>query len=82
VVAAIVVAKVGTDYVNTRNRLPTWPALMLVVALGIGPWRAITPITPAALAGFTLESVIRVCIRPRRWHCCSIRGCDDDSPDP
>jgi len=36
VVVAIVVAKVGTDYFNTRNLLPTWPALMLVVALGLG----------------------------------------------
>jgi mannosyltransferase len=36
VVVAIIVAKVGTDYFNTRNLLPTWPALMLVVALGLG----------------------------------------------
>ena len=36
VVVAIVVAKVGTDYFNTRNLLPTWPALLLVVALGLG----------------------------------------------
>ncbi|HEX3830905.1 MAG TPA: glycosyltransferase family 39 protein [Solirubrobacteraceae bacterium] len=36
VAVAIIVAKVGTDYFNTRNLLPTWPALMLVVALGLG----------------------------------------------
>jgi mannosyltransferase len=39
-VMAIIVAKVGTDYFNTRNLLPTWPALMLVVALGLGAARA------------------------------------------
>jgi hypothetical protein len=33
---ALVIASVGTDYFNTRNLLPTWPALMLVVALGLG----------------------------------------------
>lgn len=40
VVLAIVVAAVGTDYVNTRNLLATWPGLMLVVALGLGVARA------------------------------------------
>ena len=40
VVVAIVVAKIGTDYFNTRNLLPTWPALMLVVATGLGVCRA------------------------------------------
>jgi uncharacterized membrane protein len=33
---AIVIAKIGTDYFNTRNLLPTWPALLLVVAIGLG----------------------------------------------
>jgi mannosyltransferase len=36
VAVAIIVAKIGTDYFNSRNLLPTWPALMLVVALGLG----------------------------------------------
>jgi mannosyltransferase len=40
IVVAVIVAKVGTDYFNTRNLLPTWPALMLVVALGLGASRA------------------------------------------
>jgi mannosyltransferase len=40
VVVAIIIAKIGTDYFNTRNLLPTWPALMLFVALGLGASRA------------------------------------------
>ena len=36
VAVAIIIATVGTDYFNTRNLLATWPALMLVVALGLG----------------------------------------------
>ena len=40
VLVALLVAAVGTDYFNTRNLLPTWPALMVVVALGLGVSRA------------------------------------------
>jgi mannosyltransferase len=36
ILVAVVIAKIGTDYFNTRNLLPTWPALMLVVAIGLG----------------------------------------------
>jgi mannosyltransferase len=36
ILVAIVIAKIGTDYFNTRNLLPTWPALLVVVALGLG----------------------------------------------
>jgi mannosyltransferase len=36
ILLAIVIAKIGTDYFNTRNLLPTWPALLVVVALGLG----------------------------------------------
>ncbi len=40
ILVAIVVASIGTDYFNTRNLLPTWPALMIVVAIGLGASRA------------------------------------------
>jgi mannosyltransferase len=40
VLVAIIVAKIGTDYFIARNLLPTWPALMLVVAIGLGVSRA------------------------------------------
>jgi hypothetical protein len=36
ILVAIGVATIGTDYFNTRNLLPTWPALLLVVAVGLG----------------------------------------------
>jgi mannosyltransferase len=37
---ALLAAGLGTDYVNTRNLLPSWPALALVVAGGFGAARA------------------------------------------
>jgi mannosyltransferase len=36
ILLAVVISKIGTDYFNTRNLLPTWPALLLVVAAGLG----------------------------------------------
>jgi 4-amino-4-deoxy-L-arabinose transferase-like glycosyltransferase len=46
VVLAFIVAAVVTDYFDTRNLLATWPALAVVVAIGLGaaragPWGAI-----------------------------------------
>ncbi len=58
-VVAIIVARVGTDYFNTRNLLPTWPALMLVVALGLGASRAGRP---GALGAALLVVVGLVCV--------------------
>ncbi len=40
VVLGILIAAVGTDYFNTRNLIPTWPALFLLVAAGLGAPRA------------------------------------------
>lgn len=40
IAVAVVVAVVATDYFNTRNLIATWPALMLVVAVGLGGARA------------------------------------------
>ncbi len=39
VAVAVVVALVGTDYFNTRNLLPTWPALAMVIAIGLAATR-------------------------------------------
>lgn len=40
VLLALLVSAVVTDYFNTRNLIPTWPALALVVAAGLGASRA------------------------------------------
>ncbi len=40
VVLAVLVAALLTDYFNTRNMLSTWPAAVLVVAIGLGCARA------------------------------------------
>lgn len=40
VLLALLIAAVGTDYVNTRNLLPSWPALVVVVATGFGSARS------------------------------------------
>jgi mannosyltransferase len=40
VAVAIVVAAGGSDYINSRNMLGTWPALALVVAAGLAVRRA------------------------------------------
>jgi mannosyltransferase len=37
---AIIVAAGGSDYINTRNMLATWPAFALVAAAGLGVRRA------------------------------------------
>lgn len=40
VIVALVVAVTVSDYFNTRNLMPTWPALALLVATGLGATRA------------------------------------------
>jgi hypothetical protein len=61
---ALVVFSVITDYFSTRNMLPTWPALALVVAAGLGAARAgrlgVLGIAGlAALSLFCVANVIR-----------------------
>lgn len=60
VLVAVLVALAGSDYVNTRNLLPTWPALMLVVAIGLGTRRGRVA-GSIATAGLVVLSL--VCVR-------------------
>lgn len=62
IVLAVVVAGLGTDYVNTRNLLPTWPALALVVAGGLGAARARGPglLALGGLVAISIACVIGV----------------------
>ena len=57
VVLAFVVAAVVTDYFDTRNLLATWPALALVVAVGLGAARA-GRWGAVGLAGLVLLSLV------------------------
>ncbi|MHB8491283.1 MAG: glycosyltransferase family 39 protein [Solirubrobacteraceae bacterium] len=40
VLVAVLVSALATDYLNARNLLSTWPALAMVVAIGLGAERA------------------------------------------
>jgi mannosyltransferase len=40
IVLALIAALAGADYIDTRNLLPTWPALALLIAGGLGAARA------------------------------------------
>ncbi len=51
VVLALLAAGVGSDYVNTRNLLPTWPMLALVVCCGLTMTRS------AWVGGFGLAAL-------------------------
>jgi hypothetical protein len=63
VLLALVVATVGTNYFNTRNLIPTWPAVMLVVAIGLGAVRggrmgAITTAVLVVLSGYCIWNIV------------------------
>ena len=66
VLLAVIVAALGTDYVNTRNLLPSFPALVVVVAAGLGAARAgrAGALTLLALVVTSLVSVIGVITTP------------------
>ena len=51
---AVAVSALGTDYLNSRNLLPTWPPLALAVAVGLGVDRA----RSAGLIGTAILSVL------------------------
>jgi len=56
---ALLVAAVATDYVNTRNLLPSFPAFVVVVATGFGAARA-GRTGAAALLALVLISLVSV----------------------
>jgi uncharacterized membrane protein len=56
---AVVVFSVITDYFSTRNMLPTWPALALVVAAGLGAASA-GRLGVLGIAGFAVLSLFCV----------------------
>jgi 4-amino-4-deoxy-L-arabinose transferase-like glycosyltransferase len=62
VLVALVISAVGTDYFDTRNLLPTWPALALVVAAGLGASRAgrLGYLATGALAALSLYCISNV----------------------
>jgi mannosyltransferase len=66
VLLALIVAAVGTDYVNTRNLLPSFPAFVVVVAAGLGAGRAgrTGALALLALVVISLVSVIGVITTP------------------
>lgn len=66
VAVAVVVAVIGTDYINTRNLIPTWPALMLIVAVGLGAARAarIGAISAGVLVVLSLFCISNVIANP------------------
>ncbi|MGH2889396.1 MAG: glycosyltransferase family 39 protein [Solirubrobacteraceae bacterium] len=59
VVVALLVSVAVSDYFNTRNLLPTWPALALLAAIGLGAGRAgrTGTLATAALAVLSLFCV-------------------------
>jgi mannosyltransferase len=59
VLLAVVVALVGTDYFNTRNLLATWPALAVVIAIGLASPRP-RSVGLAATAGLAVLSLFCV----------------------
>ncbi|MGH2870441.1 MAG: glycosyltransferase family 39 protein [Solirubrobacteraceae bacterium] len=56
VILALVVSLASTNYFETRNLLPTWPALALVIALGCAA-EGVGRLGSATLAGLALVSV-------------------------
>jgi len=67
VLVAVLVAVVGPDYFNTRNLLATWPALMMVVAIGLASTRAryLGPAVTAGLVVLSLFCVWNIVSNPR-----------------
>jgi uncharacterized membrane protein len=66
VLLAIVVAVVGTDYIITRNLLPSWPPLALVVAAGFGVAAAprLGATALAALTAISIACIAGVIVNP------------------
>ncbi len=62
VLLALLTAAFGTDYLNTRNLLPSLPALVLVVAGGFGAARAgrVGALALAALVAVSLACIVAV----------------------
>jgi mannosyltransferase len=59
---ALLAAAIGQDYLNTRNLLPSWPALVLVVAAGFGAVRAVRAgwLALGALVALSVACVVAV----------------------
>jgi len=66
ILLAVLVALLVTDYVDTRNLLPTWPAIALVVAMGFGAARAgrVGAVALAGLVALSLACVVGVVVDP------------------
>jgi uncharacterized membrane protein len=56
---AVLVALISTDYIDTRNLLASWPALLMMVASGFAVRRA-GPITQLACLGLVVVSLVSV----------------------
>jgi mannosyltransferase len=66
VALAIAAAGAGADYIDTRNLLPTWPALALVAAAGLAAGRArrVGRLGVAAAAAVSIACVFAVVLTP------------------
>jgi hypothetical protein len=66
IVLALLAAAAGADYVDTRNLLPTWPALALVIAGGFGASAAgrLGALGLTAVTALSLACVIAVVLTP------------------
>jgi mannosyltransferase len=66
VVLTVLTAVLVTDYVNTRNLLPTWPALAVVVGTGFGAARAgrLGLVGLAALSALSVGCITSVIVVP------------------
>jgi hypothetical protein len=62
VLLSLVAAMIGTDYFNTRNLLESWPALVLVAAMGFGAARAgrLGAVALSALVAISFASIAGV----------------------
>ncbi|HZE05593.1 MAG TPA: glycosyltransferase family 39 protein, partial [Solirubrobacteraceae bacterium] len=67
VAIAIVVSVAATDYFDTRNLMATWPALILVVAIGLAAARArrVGTLVTAGLVVLSLVCVWNIISMPR-----------------
>jgi hypothetical protein len=67
ILLGLIVSLTVVDYFNTRNLVPTWPALALVVACGLGARRAgrIGALATAGLAVLGLVCVSNIVRDPR-----------------
>ncbi len=62
----LLAAVAGADYIDTRNLLPTWPALALVIAGGLGAGAAgrLGTLGLSALAALSLACLLAVVLTP------------------